>query len=53
MKTKAKKCDRCSYNEADPSVLVPAEFEDHYSTICADCESELHRALARQDRGDS
>lgn len=40
-------CERCRYNEADPSEEVADLYQDRYQDICGDCAREMHQRQAR------
>jgi hypothetical protein len=45
------RCERCSYDEADPEVSIPDIWADWYQTICAHCADEGHRRQAKMEGG--
>lgn len=42
------KCERCNYDEADPTEPVAEYFADRYLAVCKHCARELYRIQAKQ-----
>jgi hypothetical protein len=40
---KSEPCERCDYDDADPTAKVPDMFVNYYQAVCAHCAAELHR----------
>ncbi len=45
-------CERCRYDEADPTQTIADCYQDWFQAVCWNCAKELHRLQAARDPGD-